>query len=215
VATDGFLYPNAELEERGLLDRKGFPESYDRHRLQAFMAAVRTGERHVTAPVYSHERYDVVDDDVLVVDCPDILLLEGLHVLAPQRHDRALPDAVDFGVYLDADHADVAHWHLQRCLELYRSAGGAGRFGLLSEQEMTTVALWAWKEINQPNLDRHIAPTRAHADVVLVKAADHRVRQVLLADQSANRSTVTPASSSRTTRLTVAPSLPGSEGDPE
>jgi type I pantothenate kinase len=191
VTTDGFLLPNAVLEERGLLGRKGFPESYDRRALLRFLAEVKSGRGGVTAPVYSHQSYDVVPGAVQTVDRPDILVLEGLNVLqAGRRPDGAVPevflsDFFDFSVYVDAAEPDVRQWYVDRFLSLRRTAfqdTGAyfHRFAGLTDEQARETALGIWAAVNGPNLRTNIAPTRSRARLVLQKAADHSVRRVLL-----------------------------------
>jgi type I pantothenate kinase len=191
VTTDGFLLPNAVLESRGLLDRKGFPESYDRRALVRFLAAVKSGRAQVDAPVYSHLSYDIVPGARQVVDRPDILVLEGLNVLqAGRRSDNSAPqvflsDFFDFSVYVDAAESDIQQWYVDRFLALRRTAfQDTGtyfhRFAGLSDGAARETALGIWAEVNGPNLRDNIAPTRSRARLVLQKAADHTVRRVLL-----------------------------------
>jgi type I pantothenate kinase len=191
VTTDGFLLPNAALEERGLLGRKGFPDSYDRRALLRFLAAVKSGQPAVAAPVYDHQAYDIVPGEAQVVDRPDILILEGLNVLqAGGRPDGTAPevflsDFFDFSVYVDAAEADIQRWYVDRFLALRRTAFADTsayfhRFADLSDEQARTTALDIWSAVNQPNLRVNIAPTRSRARLVLQKAADHSVRRVLL-----------------------------------
>ena len=186
VTTDGFLRPNAELERRGLLGRKGFPESYDLRRLVAFVADVKAGDARVQAPVYSHTAYDVLPDRVQVVDRPHVLLLEGLNVLQPGGSGGpVLSDYFDFTVYVDADVADIRHWYVERFLALrdsvFRSPGSYfSRYAWLDDDEARATAAQIWDEVNAPNLEQNIAPTRGRASLVLEKGPDHRVRQVRL-----------------------------------
>lgn len=191
VTTDGFLYPNAVLEARGILARKGFPESYDRRRLVRFLADVKSGRAQVDAPVYSHLSYDIVPDARQVVDRPDILVVEGLNVLqAGRRADGTVPevflsDFFDFSVYVDASEADVQQWYVDRFLALRRTAFADDdayfhRFAALSDEQARETALAIWAQVNGPNLRDNIAPTRSRARLVLQKAADHKVRRVRL-----------------------------------
>ena len=191
VTTDGFLLPNAVLEERGLLGRKGFPESYDRRALVRFLADVKSGRGEVSAPVYSHQSYDVLPGQRQVVDRPDILVLEGLNVLQAGRRDDGhapevfLSDFFDFSVYVDASEADVQQWYVDRFLALRRtafadSAAYFHRYAGLSDDDARETALSIWAAVNGPNLRTNIAPTRSRARLVLQKAADHAVRRVLL-----------------------------------
>ncbi|MCA0145578.1 type I pantothenate kinase [Blastococcus sp. LR1] len=191
VTTDGFLLPNAVLEERGLLGRKGFPESYDRRALLRFLADVKSGREEVVAPVYDHQSYDVVAGRVQAVDRPDILVVEGLNVLqAGRRADGSAPevflsDFFDFSVYVDAAETDVQRWYVERFQALRRTAfqdtsAYFHRFAGLSDDEARETALSIWSAVNGPNLRDNIAPTRSRARLVLQKAADHSVRRVLL-----------------------------------
>jgi type I pantothenate kinase len=191
VTTDGFLLPNAVLESRGLLTRKGFPESYDRRALLRFLAEVKSGRAQVAAPVYSHLSYDIVPGARQVVDRPDVLVLEGLNVLqAGRRADGTVPevllsDLFDFSVYVDAAETDIQQWYVDRFLALRRTAfqdAGAyfHRFAALSDEEARSTALGIWTAVNGPNLRDNIAPSRSRARLVLQKAADHKVRRVLL-----------------------------------
>jgi type I pantothenate kinase len=191
VTTDGFLHPNAVLERRGMLSRKGFPESYDRRALVRFLAEVKSGRAQVDAPVYSHLSYDIVADARQVVDRPDILVLEGLNVLqAGRRADGTAPevflsDFFDFSVYVDAAESDIRQWYVDRFLALRRTAfadSGAyfHRFAGLSDEQAMETAVGIWAQVNGPNLRDNIAPTRSRARLVLQKAADLKVRRVLL-----------------------------------
>ncbi|WP_104523920.1 type I pantothenate kinase [Blastococcus atacamensis] len=191
VTTDGFLLPNAVLAERGLLGRKGFPESYDRRALLRFLADVKSGREEVVAPVYDHQSYDVVAGQVQAVDRPDILVVEGLNVLqAGRRTDGSAPevflsDFFDFSVYVDAAESDIQRWYVERFQALRRTAfqdtsAYFHRFAGLSEDEARETALSIWSAVNGPNLRDNIAPTRSRARLVLQKAADHSVRRVLL-----------------------------------
>jgi type I pantothenate kinase len=187
VTTDGFLYPNAELERRGLMARKGFPESYDRRALLRFVTQVKSGVEEVRAPVYSHIVYDIVPDAEIVVRRPDILIVEGLNVLQPAAPGTrlAVSDLFDFTVYVDARTVDIEKWYIERFLRLQRGAFADPhsyfhRFASLSEDEAVERARQFWTEINGPNLEQNIAPTRARASLVLRKAADHAVSKVLI-----------------------------------
>ena len=191
VTTDGFLLPNAVLEARGLLGRKGFPESYDRRALLRFLADVKSGRPEVDAPVYSHQSYDIVPGARQVVDRPDILVLEGLNVLQAGSRDGGtvpevfLSDFFDFSVYVDAAGSDIRQWYVDRFLALRRTAfqdTGAyfHRFASLTDEQARDTACQIWAAVNEPNLRSNIAPTRSRARLVLQKAADHKVRRVLL-----------------------------------
>ncbi|MDH6410438.1 type I pantothenate kinase [Aurantimicrobium minutum] len=187
VTTDGFLYPNAELERRGILDRKGFPESYDRRALLRFVSEVKSGSAEVSAPVYSHLSYDILPDEKIVVRQPDVLIVEGLNVLQPPTAGGglAVSDLFDFTVYVDARTQDIASWYQDRFLSLQRGAFSDPdsyfhRYASLTEDEAREKAKEFWERINLPNLEQNIRPTRSRATLVLRKAANHAVSTVLL-----------------------------------
>jgi type I pantothenate kinase len=191
VTTDGFLYPNAELERRGLLQRKGFPESYDRRALLRFVVDIKSGRDEVEAPTYSHLVYDVVPDDPVVVRHPDIVIIEGLNVLQPARVTEdgraglALSDFFDFSVYVDAATADIRAWYVERFLRLRKTAFADpasyfSRYARLSTDEAIATAEEIWDTINGLNLRENIQPTRSRATLVLRKDRDHSVRYVRL-----------------------------------
>ncbi len=186
VTTDGFLLPNAELERRGLMERKGFPESYDRRALLRFVSEVKSGAPEVRAPVYSHLVYDVLPDEHVIVRRPDVLIVEGLNVLQPPTSGRlAVSDLFDFTIYVDARTSDIEKWYVERFLRLQRGAFADPssyfhRFAALSEGEAVARARSIWNEINGPNLAQNILATRARASLVLRKGADHTVSTVLL-----------------------------------
>jgi type I pantothenate kinase len=186
ITTDGFLLPNKELEDRGLMRRKGFPQSYDLRRLIRFVADVKAGRPEVNAPVYSHLTYDVVPGKFQTVKQPDILIVEGLNVLQTgtgRRRDRLpvfVSDFFDFSVYVDADEADIERWFSKRFLKLRDTvsqdeASYFHRYAHLSTQEAQTVARGIWHDINGVNLRENIVPTRERAHLVLKKGEDHRV----------------------------------------
>jgi len=191
VTTDGFLYPNAELERRGLMDRKGFPESYDRRALLRFVAQVKAGSPEVRAPVYDHVRYDIVPGAQTVVRRPDVLIVEGLNVLQPARpavegtSNLAVSDFFDFSIYVDARSEDVRDWYVDRFLRLRRTAFARPesyfhRYAALSDEEAVARAEHLWDTINAPNLQQNILPTRSRATLVLTKGRDHAVERVRL-----------------------------------
>jgi type I pantothenate kinase len=191
VTTDGFLRPTAELEERGLLSRKGFPESYDRRELLRFVVDIKSGKEQVEAPVYSHLTYDRVPGEVVVVRHPDIVILEGLNVLQPARVSEdgraglALSDFFDFGIYVDAATDDIRSWYVERFQRLRETAfvdpaSYFRRYADLSPGEARETALQIWDGINGPNLAQNILPTRSRATLVLRKDRDHSVRYVRL-----------------------------------
>jgi type I pantothenate kinase len=186
VTTDGFLLPNAELQRRGLMERKGFPESYDRRALLRFVSAVKSGASEVRAPVYSHLVYDVVPGEHVTVRRPDVLIVEGLNVLQPPTNGRlAVSDLFDFTIYVDARTSDIERWYVERFLRLQRGAFADPssyfhRYAALSEDEAVAQARSIWNAINGPNLVQNILPTRARASLVLRKGSDHTVSTVLL-----------------------------------
>lgn len=187
VTTDGFLFPTAELQRRGLMDRKGFPESYDRRALLRFVSEVKAGAAEVLAPFYSHLAYDIVPDAQITVRRPDVLIVEGLNVLQPPApgHGLAVSDLFDFTIYVDARTSDIARWYEERFLRLQRGAFANPnsyfhRFASLSETEARTRAAEIWRSINEPNLLQNIRPTRSRATLVLRKSSDHTVSSVLL-----------------------------------
>ena len=187
VTTDGFLYPNAELERRGIAGRKGFPESYDRRALLKFVTQVKSGAPEVWAPHYSHLIYDIVPDEFTVVRQPDILIVEGLNVLQPAtiEHPLTVSDLFDFSIYVDARTGDIQEWYRSRFLQLRESAFSDPNshfrsFANIDDDAALTLADEYWTNINEPNLRENIRPTRARATLVLRKEADHRVQKVLL-----------------------------------
>ena len=189
ITTDGFLLPTAELEKRGLMDRKGFPESYDRRALLQFVIDVKSGEPRVTAPVYSHIIYDIVPDEQTVIERPDILIVEGLNVLQPARVDTngrsgaTVSDFFDFSVYVDADETDIKRWFLDRFMVLRDTAfhdprSFFKRFTQLSRAEALQFGSHIWNTINGPNLRENIETTRDRATAILRKGPDHRVQTI-------------------------------------
>jgi type I pantothenate kinase len=191
VPTDGFLFPNAVLEERGLMARKGFPESYDLEALLNFLGDVKSGRTRVEAPVYSHLVYDVLSDQKLVVDQPNVVIVEGLNVLQPARLPKdgeAIPfvsDFFDFSIYIDAAEGLVEDWYVERFLRLRQTAfrdpaSYFHRYAKLSEEEARETGLAIWRSINLVNLTENILPTRQRADLILRKGEDHAVESVAL-----------------------------------
>ncbi|HZA31861.1 MAG TPA: type I pantothenate kinase [Propionibacteriaceae bacterium] len=189
VTTDGFLLPNAELERRGLMSRKGFPESYDRRALLRFVMDVKSGKDEVTAPVYDHLTYDIVPGASVAIRRSDILILEGLNVLQPARmradgsSGLAVSDFFDFSVYVDADDDDVRDWYVHRFLALRDTAfrdprSYFTRYADLSQEQAVRQARYVWDTINGPNLSQNIRPTRGRATAILRKDSDHRVEWV-------------------------------------
>lgn len=183
VATDSFLFPNAELESRGLSMRKGFPETYDIDALVAFLAELRSGAERVAAPVYSHVRYDVITGEEQLLIHPDVMILEGVNVLEVRSRPPVVSDFLDHSVYVDAAEPDVRRWYVARFCELREAArhdetAFFHRFADLDDAQARSVALSVWDSINGPNLRDHIAPTRTRANVILEKGPDHELRRV-------------------------------------
>jgi len=191
VTTDGFLLPNAELRRQGLMERKGFPESYDTGKLLRFLNAIKSGRAEVAAPLYSHLVYDVVPGEEVVIDRPDILIVEGLNVLQPARMPRdgkAVPfvsDFFDFSIYLDAPEQDLQRWYVDRFLRLRHTAfrdpkSYFHRYAELDETAAIDVANGLWNRINLVNLRENVLPTRQRASLILRKGASHHIEEVAL-----------------------------------
>jgi type I pantothenate kinase len=191
VTTDGFLYPNAELERRGLIARKGFPDSYDQRALLRFVSEVKSGAPKVHAPVYSHLFYDIVPGESTVVEQPDVLIVEGLNVLQPARaradgsSGLAVSDFFDFSIYVDARTEHVRAWYVNRFLALRETAFADPasffhRFAALTDDQAVAVATEIWGSINEVNLTENILPTRGRARLVLRKGADHAIQWIRL-----------------------------------
>jgi type I pantothenate kinase len=187
VTTDGFLFPNATLLERGLMERKGFPESYDTRRLLKFLRDLKSGAEEVRAPVYSHVVYDIVPGEEAIVRRPDILILEGLNVLQVSMDKRAefVSDYFDFSIYIDADESDIREWYVQRFFALretvFKDPNSFFRhFADLSPEAARATAEGIWANINGRNLSDNILPTRERASLILRKEADHHVSAVRL-----------------------------------
>ena len=186
ITTDGFLHPNSTLESRGLMERKGFPESYDTANLLRFLRAVKSGEPEVTAPIYSHVVYDIVPDQLVTISRPDIVIVEGLNVLqVGTSSSDFVSDYFDFSIYLDADEADVRRWYIERFFTLRGSVfqdpdSYFAKYAHLNDDEARATATSIWDRINGLNLSDHIAPTRERAELILRKGADHRIDRVHL-----------------------------------
>jgi type I pantothenate kinase len=191
VTTDGFLYPNAVLEREGLMERKGFPESYDLPALRHFLSDIKAGRRPARAPVYSHLVYDVMPDHWIEIDHPDILIVEGLNVLQaarPPKDGKAIPfvsDFFDFSIYIDADEDMLRTWYVDRFLTLRGTAfrdpmSYFHRYSNLSDEVAVETATSIWTRINLVNLRENILPTRQRADLILNKANNHAIEQVSL-----------------------------------
>jgi type I pantothenate kinase len=187
ITTDGFLYPNAELERRGLMARKGFPESYDRMALLKFVADIKSGVAEVSAPVYSHLVYDIVEGETNVVRNPDVLIVEGLNVLQSPGQGQyiALSDFFDFKIYVDADTKNITQWFLERFEKLRETAftnpeSYFHRYSEMPHEKALERANEIWATINLPNLIENVLPTRSRATLVLQKGTKHAVERVLL-----------------------------------
>ncbi|AVU33363.1 TPA: type I pantothenate kinase [Serratia marcescens] len=191
ITTDGFLHPNKVLNERGLMKKKGFPQSYDMHSLVKFVSEVKSGAKRVTAPVYSHLIYDVVPEGNKVIEQPDILILEGLNVLQSgmdyphDPHRVFVSDFVDFSIYVDAPETLLQSWYINRFLKFRQGAFSNPdsyfhHYSKLPEQEAINIATQLWNEINGLNLQQNILPTRERASLIMTKSANHAVENVRL-----------------------------------
>ena len=186
VTTDGFLYPNTTLEARGLVARKGFPESYDQGKLVRFLADIKAGRPEVAAPVYSHRTYDNVPGRFDVFRRPDVLIIEGLSILQTGAGTHVfVSDLLDYSVFVDASEADIRRWYVARFLALREAAATDvesfyRRFSAMSEEETTAVAEMVWRKINGVNLKENVEPTRLRAQLILEKGPDHSVRRIRL-----------------------------------
>ncbi len=190
VNGDGFLFSNAELQQLGILDRKGFPESFDRDGLLAFLQRLKSGEPEVTAPVYSHVVYDVLSGHGQTIHAPDIVIIEGINVLQPHLGERdndhrLASDFFDYAIYVHAEEAHIKQWFTERFMTLTEAAVSGpqsfySRFAPLSPAQRLSVADYVWATINGKNLTDHILPTRPRADMILHKGADHRITHLEL-----------------------------------
>lgn len=189
ITTDGFLYPNEELERRGILNRKGFPESYDAKKLMALLSSAKSGQKTLSVPVYSHLNYDVVPNEVQTIEEPDILIVEGVNVLQVnsnrllQKRRVFVSDFFDFSIYVDAAENDLRSWYLERFLSLQKTAfqipeSYFHEYAKLSKEQTIEFANKVWDEINLTNLQQNILPTRFRADLILEKGEAHFVRGV-------------------------------------
>ncbi|MEI8672405.1 type I pantothenate kinase [Vibrio sp. SA48] len=190
ITTDGFLFPNQVLNEKGIMQRKGFPESYDMKRLVQFVSDVKAGKRHVSAPVYSHLTYDITSEEK-VVDRPDILIIEGLNVLQSgmdyphDPHRVFISDFLDFSLYVDADSEQIEKWYVERFMKFrhgaFKKSGSYfSHYTKLSEQEAREKAQSIWHSINGKNLQSNILPTKERAQLILRKGVNHTVEEILL-----------------------------------
>jgi type I pantothenate kinase len=191
VTTDGFLHPNKVLAERGIMERKGFPESYDRPRFVQFLADIKSGKGKVTVPVYSHLVYDVVPDSEVTIDRPEILIVEGLNILQPGELPRDgapilfASDFMDFSVYIDAENENLETWFMERFFRLRETAfkdpnSFFRKFVEMSEEEAGAFGRQVWRTINLPNLMENVLPTRGRADLILKKGSNHLIETVQL-----------------------------------
>ena len=191
ITTDGFLHPNKVLQERGLMKKKGFPQSYDMHNLVRFVSEVKSGAQQVTAPVYSHLIYDIIPDGNKTIEQPDILILEGLNVLQSgmdyphDPHRVFVSDFVDFSIYVDAPETLLQGWYINRFLKFRQGAFSDPNsyfhnYAKLSEPEAINIATQLWREINGLNLQENILPTRERASLIMTKSANHAVESVRL-----------------------------------
>nr|WP_093053232.1 type I pantothenate kinase [Salipaludibacillus aurantiacus] len=190
VTTDGFLYPNAELERRGIMNKKGFPESYDVHALLTFLTELKSGKSTVEAPVYSHLTYDIVPEEKQVVNQPDIVIIEGINVLQPPKKTSEdfgeqvyVSDYFDFSIFVDAEEENILHWYVERFKTLRKTAfrnpaSYFRKYADLNDQEAYETAKGIWERINRKNLHENILPTRHRADLILRKGAHHLVSDI-------------------------------------
>ncbi|MSO15622.1 MAG: type I pantothenate kinase [Ilumatobacteraceae bacterium] len=186
VTTDGFLFPNAVLEDRGIMNRKGFPESYDTKTLLTFLRDLKSGALDVKAPVYSHVVYDIINGETVSVQQPDILIIEGLNVLqVGSEANEFVSDYFDFSIYIDAEEPDIEQWYIERFQKLRETVfrepdSFFQNFAHLTDEEGVNVARGIWREINGKNLVDNIEPTKSRASLIVAKGADHRVTNVHL-----------------------------------
>ncbi|QGG98869.1 type I pantothenate kinase [Streptococcus dysgalactiae] len=185
VTTDGFLYPNQVLIERGILNRKGFPESYNMELLLNFLDTIKSGQS-ATIPLYSHDIYDIVPDQEQTVNSPDFLIVEGINVFQNQQNNRLyMSDYFDFSIYIDADSAHIEHWYIERFLSILNMAkqdsnSYYAQYTTLPQDEAIAFARNVWKTVNLENLEKFIEPTRNRAELILHKAADHKIDEIYL-----------------------------------
>ncbi|WP_112180942.1 MULTISPECIES: type I pantothenate kinase [Paraliobacillus] len=189
ITTDGFLFPNDVLEAKGIMNKKGFPESYDIKALITFMKQVKLGEKKLQAPIYSHEKYDIIPDQYIDINEPDIVIIEGINVLQTSKSigERTpnifVSDFFDISIYVDADEPDIRKWYIERFKILKNTAFAKknsyfNKYAELSDQETEVIARDIWNKINKKNLKQNIRPTKKRADIILKKGEDHRVSSV-------------------------------------
>ncbi len=186
ITTDGFLYPNRELEKQGIMDRKGFPESYDMEHLIEFLTKIKAGEKNVQIPVYSHEVYDIIENEYETIDQPDILIVEGINVLQlPANQQIYVSDFFDFSLFVDADPRLIEHWYLERFESLLDTAfqdptNYYYQYAIGNRRDALQMAKNVWKDVNLKNLEEYILPTRSRADIVLHKTTHHLIDKMYL-----------------------------------
>ncbi|HIY56753.1 MAG TPA: type I pantothenate kinase [Candidatus Tetragenococcus pullicola] len=186
ITTDGFLYPNQELEKQGIMDRKGFPESYDMEHLIEFLTKIKAGEKNVQIPVYSHEVYDIIENEYETIDQPDILIVEGINVLQlPANQQIYVSDFFDFSLFVDADPRLIEHWYLERFESLLDTAfqdptNYYYQYAIGNRRDALQMAKNVWKDVNLKNLEEYILPTRSRADIVLHKTTHHLIDKMYL-----------------------------------
>ena len=190
ITTDGFLYPNAVLEEKGIMDKKGFPESYNTRELIKILSRIKAGHPKVKAPVYSHLYYDILPNQYTVIKQPDIVIVEGINVLQTPKHDEHFPsvyvsDFFDISIYVDANEKDIYNWYVERFKTLRKTAFANPesyfhRYADLSDEEADHIATNIWNTINKVNLDQNIAPTKTRANIILEKDSNHSISSARL-----------------------------------
>jgi type I pantothenate kinase len=186
ITTDGFLYPNKVLEEQGMMDRKGFPESYDMEKLINFLNEVKSGKDEIKAPVYSHSVYDVIEGEYELIQQPDILIVEGINTLQlPANQQIYVSDFFDFSIFVDADPALIEKWYLERFGALLDTAfldpnNYYYQYAIGKREDAFAMARNVWKTVNLPNLEEYILPTRGRADIILHKTENHLIDQIYL-----------------------------------
>lgn len=186
ITTDGFLYPTSELKQKGLMDRKGFPESYDMEKLINFLNNVKAGRSNVKAPVYSHQIYDIVPDQFDVIDRPDILIIEGINVLQlPSNQQIYVSDFTDFSIYVDAKASEIKEWYLERFRLLMKTAfkdpqNHYYQYAQTDPKQALQLATDVWNDIDMPNLEENILPTRSRADLIMHKTTNHLIDKIYL-----------------------------------
>ncbi|MBV7391834.1 type I pantothenate kinase [Enterococcus alishanensis] len=186
ITTDGFLYPNAELEKKGIMDRKGFPESYDMEKLIDFLNAVKSGEKNIEIPKYSHNVYDIIEDEVEIIDQPDILIVEGINTLQlPANQQIYVSDFFDFSIFVDAKPSLIEKWYLERFESLLDTAfqdptNYYYEYAIGDRKEALAMAEGVWQNVNLKNLMEYILPTRGRADVILHKTIHHNIDEIFI-----------------------------------